>query len=633
MQGSSTDLSTRVLDLTRAIADLTVNGNSIVSAGSDLVRWLSRERIDDREFKYCMDLVAKKAFPNSHGLGIRDKLGQTNNSVMKAASLILTVPGSIGRMMAFSTDYCYVVTTVATLMAHHNIPYIVNALCYIVLEPETQADGMRYPYTVRMTRIKPIITKVVESIALNVVNSGFSYSLGELPTELQGVCCHAATEDTFATVITRIENHSSNILIASDVFYADITLWILSHLRGALDVSITGKLLFSRPLGDEKKKIIILVRETCNPGCQERLHAIGERIHVSVNMDGVMKTVLDKDSKIEKVDTVLNSTARRSLYDIRSNIKPKDAGMLNRSTLNHTEMNQICFTGQVIARWLWALPLKPSMVWDKSEERVGWRYSGFQANFIETHNEFLTVGSIMPHWPEVFRSNFGDLPKGTIIFKGEPNNPEICCYTPRPQVTVDDFGGVDELIQCFPPAMTLFELVRPRCGCEDCENRKPLGTGKQGCLRETALTILFTFIGDVIADGFGAKDVSGLTNPHVLKWCLNKLLSEIAFYKLVLWDTWFATVATMVSGCPWDKLQFEIDRGVSSITAIQYGSLVIVAQWADITAEQGISKCFKLVFAEGRLDGIAEDLAVVQSEKPSMAPRLDTNKPHEAGKS
>lgn len=42
--------------------------------------------------------------------------------------------------------------------------------------------------------------KIVESIVLNVVNSG--YNLAPLPDEVAGLCVHIASAATFAVVVT-----------------------------------------------------------------------------------------------------------------------------------------------------------------------------------------------------------------------------------------------------------------------------------------------------------------------------------------------------------------------------------------------------------------------------------------------
>jgi hypothetical protein len=113
------------------------------------------------------------------------------------------MPGSIGRMMAADDNYLYLVTTVAVIMRYHTIEYATNALCNFVLDPGDSTDRVNPPYDVRKTRVKPVLNKIVNSIALNVVNSG--HCLKDLPNELKNLCSHETEYLVFAATIASIQ--------------------------------------------------------------------------------------------------------------------------------------------------------------------------------------------------------------------------------------------------------------------------------------------------------------------------------------------------------------------------------------------------------------------------------------------
>lgn len=173
---------------------------------------------------------------------------------------------------------------------------------------------------------------------------------------------------------------------------------------------------------------------------------------------------------------------------------------------------------------------------------------------------------------------------------------------------LDEISGIAE---CFPPILTLLELVQSRCGCEECKQNVAAGKGKPGCLREIAITTLFTLIGHVVADGFGIPDASGFGEPSSLMLVVAKLLQEVAIYEHILWDTWLAVALTVYLGCEWSKVNFGANEGASNIVVAQYGALVAAAKWLDITSDNPIRGCFGVECSDGQLSGLPDDFSTV----------------------
>ena len=122
-----------------------------------------------------------------------------------------------------------------------------------------------------------------------------------------------------------------------------------------------------------------------------------------------------------------------------------------------------------------------------------------------------------------------------------------------------------------------------------------------------------------MAEGFGVQNVSGLHDQRSLKWIMGKLLHELAFRRIIRWDTWFSVAAIVHLGCPWHEIRFEPPTplsGVSTVSAVQYGSCVIVAEWTDISSERKEVGCFAAKFEIGyHIQGISDNFAVVQTEE------------------
>lgn len=170
-------------DLTRALLDTLEKGSSVSGAVSEVLQWLARERIEKAEYIYCVEQAAGITFPNEDGLQLRQKILNSERRLQKVAGLKLVMSGAVGRSLALDPAYCYMVSTVAAIMTHHDYEYTVDALCEMIADRGRREAGVNYSYSIHRIRLKPVLSKIVESIALNVVNAG--HDLGGLPPSWQ----------------------------------------------------------------------------------------------------------------------------------------------------------------------------------------------------------------------------------------------------------------------------------------------------------------------------------------------------------------------------------------------------------------------------------------------------------------
>lgn len=618
------EMSTKLLDLGRALAETAVKGNSVIGAGNELYSWLVRERIDETEWTYCAKLTSGVAYPNEYGCLLREGLAKSNFETKSLGGLKLNglkLAGSVGRLIAFDTKSCYMVTTVAVLMAFHDMKFAINVLCNMALDTGGHEGGVDYPYDIRRTRIKPVISKIVESIALNVVNSG--HTIGPLPDELGGFCVHVMDPNTFAAVATTVFRATEDIVLLCDVLYGDLVAWILAHFMGTFEISIAGRRAFEKLCGKERPRASVVVMNNCTSMAENHPN-VGDdpSIYVSVNTSGVSKRILHAVPNHLKGAT---PSIRSSLYNI-SNAGKKwvDYGLrleTAQSTLTPSDMRDILVTAQSVLGWLLKVPVRPG---DSFVLGVG-----FSVDLDSYTSKLPNIGSLLRNWPGLLQQNLGHSSSSIVIFFPPSETSK------EKHATRTKDGGLEtwsKILECFPTVQTLLENVRGRCRCNSCLNEGSVDYCRPGCLRTTALTMFLRLISHGIAEGFGAPDVSGICNsyPEAAERAIRKLIAELIYEEIVLWNTWFSVAAFNFLGCSVEDSLLDgpgvsVEEGASEIVAAQYGSLVVVANWADLTVEQRLAGSFGFYCTEGVLAGVNEEYAIINSEKTMQAPEGSGN--------
>lgn len=73
LASSTVSLAANTLGLAKTVADSFATGSSLVDVSVGVLKWLSRECIDDKEFEYALKLCESNVthvFPNDGGLAI-----------------------------------------------------------------------------------------------------------------------------------------------------------------------------------------------------------------------------------------------------------------------------------------------------------------------------------------------------------------------------------------------------------------------------------------------------------------------------------------------------------------------------------------------------------------------------------
>lgn len=582
------------LGITKAVFDLVNTSNPINQIANGIIKWLGRECISESDFTYCLSRTRELAFPNERGLEIRHSIDKSIKRIVRAGGMQLITAGSVGRYLAFSREYAYMVTTAAALLADHGPEFVVKALCEMVLVGKGGAldGGIPYPqYSVERARLQSVLGKIVDSILLNVSNCG--HSAGELPEVFKGVCTHLTDANTYATFVMRIAKSTSDLLIACDRFQGDLLLWVMNHFEGTIEVSIAGKLLSLIDAPHSSRKFIMIVREKCQPDCRKERY----RIEMSELLGASWVHVLDGlDDPTRKT----SPAHRIALYTIESPSYSRRRDILSREARYETRILAQRFL-------LWLLDLSLTVTSDLTT-------IGFEITFdCDDADAKLRVADVLCCSPALLHDKkgqkIGTLKK--IVFKA----PKTAASQPSDAVYERDLQPISELFECFPAILELDQGLQKECRCRVCRNGGSIDDAKEGCLREAALNQFLVLIGNAIADGFGIRDIAGCTDLDEYALAVRKILWNLIEGR-IWWDDWFnVSGSTALGYSPRGVLgRGHINEGGNALVAIQYGSMVIAAKWLDLKEPIAAKGCFSADVAEGQIPSVQEQCAFLFTE-------------------
>ncbi|MCJ1325813.1 hypothetical protein MMC10_002476 [Thelotrema lepadinum] len=451
--------------------------------------------------------------------------------------------------------------------------------------------------TVHLSRLQSVLSKVVESITINIINAG--HSLGDLPEELKLFCVHLVDEKTFAKIVSKTHQAETDILLLCDRFQGDILLWVIAHFEGLIEVSIAGDEVFRSTNPHGTRKFLMIVREKCTQTCQ---HKTNYRVELSRLHEG--KWINTSQHQCMAFSRPSN-VHRQPLYDLD---RLESVG--KKDILNRDERYRIKTLVQRTVLWMMDAPLQKIF----TQLPVVYPIIGFGLGSpSEIADGEIFLGEVLYRWPEIIHD----------LSTKKSGHVAPMVFVPRDN---DDSESPDEAQQpvvhplsvfcyCFPAFSDFMKEISERCKCRACNNDYSIDECKEGCLREAAAGRFFILIGHAVADGFGVQAVSGLSDPAGYCLQVRRLLSEL-IDGLVLWNTWFNTAAATCLGYPPGKaadLQ-PLSGEDSAIVAAQYGSCVVAARWLDISTKIRAKRCFAIHIAEGQISGAQEELAFLQSE-------------------
>ncbi|EXA32058.1 hypothetical protein FOVG_16725 [Fusarium oxysporum f. sp. pisi HDV247] len=549
---SSLDLTARTFDLLGSLVKASEPTSVIAQAAKNLIKWLARKRIDEASLR-----------------NTNERLRDLN------APISLITSGSPGRMMVQDQDYCYLVSTVASLASYYGNEPITDIICPLIIDRTDALPGIREykHYQIYRAPIAAVMANIVDNIFLNFINAG--HQPPHIPPQLSDLHPHALGHGELPTLNRGVQQADGDVLIVCGVFFADVFAWLFSHFHGHLRVSIRGIVSFTERLCPDQRSEHLMAREASV--------AAG---------DGSYRLLVERGSKEGPFSETVQPQPRvrqPSYHESAADPNRRYTGRLAK--LNRFDKNQVSAVAKCILKWLLALRLKLREIGLTFAPK--WNGEGVVTCLAEILLVHLSL----------LQRNAGHL---------ESTGPVFSRIQERPNDGSDELYKLSAVFSCFPVALDMVESISKRCSCFACERHLSLDECKSRCLRDLAVTELFILVAHAISEGLGAVDVSGLTKPDDVVKSMFELFHELIFSELLQWSDWFSVVT---AGIPYQIFtKSGPSFGGTKPVAMQNGAYVAVAPWASLSREIQLAGCFSLEFYEGGIEGISEETALMRCE-------------------
>ncbi|KAL8714697.1 MAG: hypothetical protein Q9225_006535, partial [Loekoesia sp. 1 TL-2023] len=224
-------------NLSAAIINIVNPAGAIVGYTHDLLRWLDRSGVDEKNFEQCMKAARGLAHPNHNDMVLSGSISKADKRLQNLKKgqlpLALTFSQALGRLIVQEPDVCYMASITACLLRHHDMAYATSALTSMVLDKGGHETETKHDYEVWRAPTRAVIAKVVESIFLDISNPG--HQTEPFPPELANLHVHVLDDANFAAIAMQIQRTLSDLLLQADRFPGDIILWLLNHFEGHLE--------------------------------------------------------------------------------------------------------------------------------------------------------------------------------------------------------------------------------------------------------------------------------------------------------------------------------------------------------------------------------------------------------------
>jgi hypothetical protein len=430
--------------------------------------------------------------------------------------------------MVRDPEYCYMVSTVACLTTDHDLEYVKAALTSMILDQGGHENGCQPKYHVPRAPITAVISRVVDSIYLNITNAG--HNSVPLPEKLKIFHSHLLDDITFAGTVMQIQRTTGVLLLQCDRFPGDLVLWLINHFEGKLNVYLANREVFRQDLGTSPQTLLLAIRERCPedlalyikrdwPITLSEMHQTHRVLHQG-STDGDKSPCSFAMQKFYSTECFTTSHTDNKTY-------------LNRDARNHSE-----YVAKKMLFWLLDRELE-----GRSEGTLHTEGICFKCH-AETpvggpNTRRLRIGDLLLRTPGLLQRNTGDAIVSAPIFR----RPDCVASPTLSDNSESETWGAEaipeDIIKCFPAAQSMLEELRPKCNCSTCRGDGSLKDCKANCLRYSAVTEICMLLSNAIADGSGALDISGASEPGDAVSAMVTLFSEVMDQDILRWDTFF----------------------------------------------------------------------------------------------
>ncbi|KAF2235870.1 hypothetical protein EV356DRAFT_88490 [Viridothelium virens] len=309
------DLSARSLDL---LSVITKSSDSLADVARDIISWRGREGLSEDQLTFALDAAKDFARPNANGEVISANLEKTASRLY---GLQMVMPGAIGRAILADPRLSWLATTQAVLLKYHDLYYSSRALCNLTLTSiVAQDDHRRSAYFARMY---PVISKLVESIAIHSTNPG--YGVSDLPEALRELPQHFQDAGDFADSVHAIQGaDQQQLLVQTEYCVTGLLDWIFNHWQGFVMVSVSNEVLYQAQLGKQTNRLFFIINSICpaEVNCFDPNHLGKVQIAIAVDASTTLETTQTLyTGRTDPLHGRSPCSYRSKLYDIHSSGK------------------------------------------------------------------------------------------------------------------------------------------------------------------------------------------------------------------------------------------------------------------------------------------------------------------------
>ena len=445
-----------------------------------------------------------------------------------------------------------------------------------------------------------VISKIVESIHLNVTNVG--HSVAPLPEALAALHPHLLDDTTFAALVMEIRRCESDLILRTTKIPADIIQWLCNHFEGRLIVYLGNEELYAEVLGRSSQVIRCMIEERCTTD-----KTTCDRRDWPIQLLETSKFFPDKTLVMGSTDgeEQVDPATRIELYSLRVRFNKK---------VN----NNIISVAKEMLSWILEQKIEKGVASDIAREPTGFVLSCPDEESISPNRgKQLCIEDLLASTPTLLHRSTGERIGSAPIFRKPTWDADVEAASSMD--TDFDYTGqqqsIEDLLHYFPAAEDLLTSMQGDCSCRACQQTQSLVQCKQGCKRYGAIAAVCTLLCHAVAEGFGARDAAEhLVSSAAVSGVL-AIFGDIVFEQAVRWDTWFKVVACVIQGCDWTATSDGTrEEGGTCWIGTQYGSLVVTAAWLETTWPFNLSKCFSAVINEGSISGIDEIASIVSEQ-------------------
>jgi hypothetical protein len=639
------DVVARSVDLLTTLTNAANSSNGLAVVAFEIGAWLGRERLNQYELQNCFEHAKSLIIPNAQGEAFIEKVihGISSHAVLP---LRVVPSGALGRLLLHDRALCWMASTATCLLQNHGETYTTDAIISFIVNTHAASQhgylsDQELAWHPLRVQLEPVITKLVSSVWLNVVNSGGKDL--EIDPIISELCTHGhhLESHTFGVVINFIKKQPKKIMIWSEYTVSNLLLWLLYHFNGKLRIVVSGKIVRDQKLGPNDHEIELRINNRCKADelCAARALQSSEfSIHTEIS--GCYKQLFSLSSFQTQNSQQTEPRARRKLYDTDTRYPLE--GQMKRNSLG---MRVRC-TAQMIVRWMLQQPIGPS-------DSLRLEFTVYLQAPVAKSRSLGILADLLARVPSMLNMQWGEVMADSVVYSAIPlsrieDDKDLVgnCGTSAMHIgrEHDDIAYIthqsrpEDVLMYFPCLEDLLGYASKACQCTYCY-MEPIDTRddssvesyssqvsarqstlKLGCLKYTVFLDVMTLVAHAIADGFGATDVSAVKATNDLDIYETSYLLTLFCESSIHWEHWFLVAAKVFLGHSASTVTLRSTEGAEGLShggrvgpftdvenfgnttvAVQFGSLAVVAPWIDLSKALHLRGCFGFTIVHGRL--------------------------------